>query len=148
VRAFRRAGEEGSAVIELALILPVFLGILMGLLVFGLYFNTYLSLTQAVGSGAQYLQQIRQSTTNPCQDTYNALIQAAPNLNSSLIGFSLNLNGTPENSTSCSGAQTLLVSNSPATVTATYPCSLVIMGVNYATSGACPLTVSVTEFEY
>ena len=63
-------GEEGGALVEIALTLPPMLAILTGLCAFGVAFSNQLTLTQAVSTGGQYLSQIRTSTTNPCADTF------------------------------------------------------------------------------
>jgi Flp pilus assembly protein TadG len=144
--ALLRAGEQGSALIEIALILPMLMVLITGLCAFGVAFNNELTLTSAVGSGAQYLQLIRTSTTDPCADTINAIESAAPSLKSSSISLTLNLNGTSVSGNSCSGDQSYLVQGAPITVSATYPCTLPIYGTKFAT--ACQLSAKVSEYEY
>lgn len=139
-------GDEGGALLEIALTMPVLLGMVTGICAFGLTFSNQLTLTQAVGSAGQYLSQIRSSTTDPCADAFTALKNAAPNLASANIAMTVVLNGTNETGNSCSGKQTLLVQGSPVTVYATYPCSLAVYGVKFASS--CQLSAKVTEYEY
>jgi len=150
MRAGLRGGEDGQAALELALVLPAFMFLLMGMLVFGLYFNNYLTLSNAVGQGAARLQQIRTTTTDPCADTFAAVTAAAPNLTSNQIGLVLNLNGGPNvTGTSCPSQASALANmqGDPVEVTATYPCTLVVVGVNFG-STVCPMTASSTAFEY
>jgi Flp pilus assembly protein TadG len=71
VRALLRKGEEGSALVEIALTMPMLLMVMTAICTFAIGFNNQLTLTSAVGSGAQYLQLIRTTTTDPCQDTLN-----------------------------------------------------------------------------
>jgi Flp pilus assembly protein TadG len=56
----RRAGgrlrrEDGQALVEFAVILPLLLILVTGIIQFGLLFNKYITLTDAVRSGAQTL---------------------------------------------------------------------------------------------
>lgn len=45
--------ERGQALAELAIVLPVLAGLLLGIIQFGIAFNHYLSLTDAVRAGAR-----------------------------------------------------------------------------------------------
>jgi Flp pilus assembly protein TadG len=147
LRARLRPAEEGGALVEMALILPVLAMLVLGIMSVGTMFMNYLDLTEATGSGAQYLQLIRTSTTNPCLDTYTAITQAAPSLVPANLTLTFTLNTTPEAGNTCSGAQSNLSAGEPVTVTAKYPCNLQIYGVNFAPSG-CTLTATATEYEY
>lgn len=143
-----RRGDEGTSLIEIAMVMPIFLLLVLGIFSFGIALNNQMTLTQAVGTGAQYLQQIRTSTTNPCDDTFKKIKNAAPYLDSTKISITVTMNGTTPSQTgnSCSGAQSNLVQGAPVSVTATYPCNLTIYGVNYAPG--CLLRAQVTEYEY
>lgn len=144
----RGHGEEGNAMIETALVLPMLLGVLTAILGFGVGFNNNLTLTSAVGSGAQHVQLLRTTTTDPCLDAFTAISSAAPSLNSSKIALTYSFNGTPVTPVlnSCAGDQTLLVSGQPVTVTAKYPCAPPIYGTTL--SSTCQLSATVTEYEY
>ena len=74
----RLRNSEGGALVEMALVLPVFMLVMTGIFSIGTAYSNQLTLTQAVGSGAQYLQQIRTSTTDPCSDTFTTIKNAAP----------------------------------------------------------------------
>lgn len=149
-RRLRRAGrfkrEEGNALVELALVLPVFLAVVTGILSFGVFYSNQLTLVQATGAGGQYLAQLRSSTTDPCADTMTAIKNAAPSLNSSNIGLKLTLNGTAVSGTTCSGYESYLTEGAAVTVATTYPCNLSVYGVKFASS--CQLAAQVTEYEY
>jgi Flp pilus assembly protein TadG len=140
--------DDGAALVELAFVLPLFLLMMLGIFKFGIAISNQLTLTQAVGSSAQFLAQSRTTTTDPCGDTFTQLTNSAPRLNSQNIGFTVTMNGVSPAMTgdSCSGKQTNLVQATPVTVTATYPCDLSVYGVNFAPS--CTLSATVTEFEY
>jgi len=99
-----------------------------------------------VGSGGQYLQTIRTSTTDPCAATIAAIEGAAPNLHSANISMTLTMNGTKVSGNSCSGDQSDLVEGGSVTVYASYPCNLFVYGLNLGTS--CKLQAQVTEYEY
>jgi Flp pilus assembly protein TadG len=141
-------GDEGGALVEIALAVPALLAVFTGIVAFGLAYSNQLTLTQAVGSAGQYLTQIRTSTTDPCLDTFNALKNAAPTLNSGSIVFTVSLNGTTPtmNGNSCAGSQTLLVQGTPVMVYATYPCGLSVLGSKFGNS--CQIAAKVTEYEY
>jgi len=146
-RFLRLRGEEGNALVEIALILPVFLAFVTGIGSFAIALGNQITLMQATGSGGQYLQQLRNGTTDPCKDTITAIENAAPNLASANIGLTLTLNGnTPITGASCSGKQSELVEGASVTVATTYPCTLSVYGVKFASS--CNLSAQVTEYEY
>jgi Flp pilus assembly protein TadG len=138
--------SEGGALVEVALTFPLLLMVISGLCAFGLAFNNELTLTNAVGAGAQYLQLIRTTTTDPCADTLGAIEAAAPYLKASNITLTLNMNGATVTGGSCSGDQTDLVQGSAVTVTATYPCALPVYAMGF--TQACQLTAKVSEYEY
>lgn len=145
-RASFSHGDEGGALVEIALTVPVLLGVLTGICTFGIAYSNQLTLTQAVGTAGQYLAQIRTTSTNPCSDVYTALTNAAPGLTAANISLTTTMNGTPNSGTSCSGKQTELIQGSTVSVYATYPCSLSVYNLKFATS--CQLTAKVTEYEY
>ena len=145
----RVCNEHGSTLVEVALTLPLLLLVFSGICYFGIAFSNQLTLTQAVGSGAQYLQQIRTSTTDPCADTLAAIENSAPTLTPGNISLTLNMDGTPVSKSSCPGSQSDLVQQAPVTVTATYPCALPIVFTNGPKwISACQLSATVTEYEY
>ena len=144
-----RRGEEGQSLIESALVFPVLLLIVTGVLAFGLAFNNYLQLTNAVGSGARALAISRGQTLDPCATTASSVASAAPLLNTANITYAFVLNGTSYSGATCSSSSTStgaagnLVQGKAATVTITYPCTLAVYGVNIAPS--CVLNAQLTE---
>ncbi|MGO9338082.1 MAG: TadE/TadG family type IV pilus assembly protein [Terracidiphilus sp.] len=140
------ASERGSALVEMALVLPMLMVLITGVCAFGMAFNNQLTLTSAVSAGTQYLQLIRTSTTNPCADTLSAIEGSAPGINGTNISLTFKLNGTTVSGSSCAGDQTYLVQGTPVTVTATYPCNLPIYGMKF--TNTCQLSAKVTEYEY
>jgi Flp pilus assembly protein TadG len=142
LRAFLRAGEQGSAIVEFALILPMLLLLTTGLLVFGVAMNNYLQLTNAVSIGARTLAVSAQITLDPCSTASSAIIAAAPGLASANLKFSYVLNGTAYSGPSCAsssvstGAAENLSTGTTATVTATYPLNLSVFGQKYSATSA------------
>jgi Flp pilus assembly protein TadG len=147
---FLRARDQGSALVEFALILPMMLLLTTGILVFGVAMNNYLQLTNAVSIGARTLAVNAQITLDPCAVASSAVIAAAPGLNSANLKFSYTLNGVSYSGTSCSssavtsGAAANLSSGTTATVTATYPLNLSVFGQKYSATNAV-LQATTTE---
>lgn len=148
IRALAGAGSEGNAMLEFALTLPVLLMIVTGIWQFGVLFNNLISLTQAVTSGAQVLQSDRLSTSgDPCADTYNAVVSAAPSLIQSKIKLTITMNNASSiTANSCPGKQTQLAMGGPVTVQASYPYSVIIAGLTLGSGNM--QTGAVTEIEY
>ncbi len=138
--------EEGSVLVELAVALPMLMLLITGVFSFAAAYSNQLTLTQAVGSGGQYLQQIRSSTTDPCKDVLTQIENSAPSLTPSSITLTLTLDGKSVPGNSCSGDQSYLIQGAPVTVNATYPCNLYAFSKNFGTS--CQLSAQVTEYEY
>ena len=139
---------RGQALAETAVSLVFLLMIMTGIFSIGIAIARDIQLTQAVGAGAQYLQQIRTTTSDPCADTYNVITTSAPLLQSDSITVTVNMNGTTpsQSGNSCAGAQSYLVMGAPVTVTATFPCDIKVYGVDIFSS--CHLQAQVTEYEY
>lgn len=151
LRGLFTRGEEGGALVEMALTAPALLLLFTGLITFAMAYKNQIVLTQATGVAGQYLAQIRTSSTNPCSDVFTALKNAAPGLNSANISVSVTMNSVTPTQTgnSCSGAQSDLVQGSTVTVYATYPCTLQIYSVaGYQLGSSCQLQAKVTEYEY
>ncbi len=143
----RGRGQKGTALLEFAFVVPVLLVIVMGIIVFGTALNNYLQLTEATSTGARYLSTLRGQTTDPCVDTVNTVVAGATNLTATSLTFKLVLNGTtygPGNNTlSCTAGAANLVQSAPAQIIVTYPCKLIVMGINFAPT--CNLTAQTTE---
>jgi Flp pilus assembly protein TadG len=150
--------EEGAALVELTMVLPILLAVLFGLFTFGTAMINYQVLTNAVNQGGMVLQQLRlmPGASDPCAAVASAVIGAAPSLTSTGsngIQLTVKVNNAafsqgPNSASgmSCTGAATYLGTNAQATsvtVTASYPCKLTVYGVNYAPG--CTLHASVTE---
>jgi Flp pilus assembly protein TadG len=151
----RLLASDGGSLVEFALTMPVLLMLVTGIYTFGVAFNNYMELTDAVSVGARLLAISRQQTTDPCAAAATAIQNAAPYLSSAQLKYTFVLNGNSfgayagTGNASCSSASTStgaaadLVQQGTAEVLVTYPCSLTVYGVNYAPG--CLLTAETTE---
>jgi Flp pilus assembly protein TadG len=139
-RLARDAG--GTAAVEFGLIAPALLLVLLATIQFGIAMNNYLELTDAVRVGCRQFA-IGGTGTTPMSSATSAVDAAAPNLTASSITLSYAVNGTAcATDTACETALTAAAGES-TTVTATYPCNLKVMGVNFASS--CTLSSSTSD---
>jgi Flp pilus assembly protein TadG len=118
--------EHGQAVTEFALILPVLALLLFGVIQFGIAFNNYLTVTDAVRVGARKAAVSRQAA-DPTGTTISQVRSAASDLDQSKLNISVT---------------TDWVQGSDVTVSATYPYSISLLGM-VVQSGQ--LTSSTTE---
>jgi Flp pilus assembly protein TadG len=144
--------EDGNALVEFALTLPILMAVLVAIFEFGMAFNNQLQLTNAVGAGAQYLQELGTSSTDPCNDVYTTIKNSAPSLAPASISLTLNLGGTKVTGNTCSGDQSDIVPGGSFTVSATYPCNIALFGISlggiYTWNFSCNLSAQSTEFVY
>jgi Flp pilus assembly protein TadG len=104
--------ERGQTMVEFAVVLPVLVVMLFGIIQFGIVFNNYVTLTDAVRSGAREAAVARQSA-DPAGTATTAVRSSAPNLTQASLAVSVSSNWQP-------GAD--------VTVTATYPYSIKLLG--------------------
>ena len=141
--------EDGNALVEMALTLPILLLIFTAIFQFGLTLSHYLMLENGVDIAARYLAISRGNTTDPCNLVSSTLQAASPGLITTSLSYTITLNGTAYTSTTCSssstssGASGKLVQGTTASVVVTYPCSLALYGVNLAPT--CNLQASTSE---
>jgi len=121
--------ERGQAMTEFALVLPIIALLLFGVIQFGITFNNYLTLTDAVRAGARKGAVARHLTTNREAAVEQAVTDAATDLNLSDLDVTVGVSPGWEQ-----GAD--------VTVSATYPYSIKLLGVGIK-SGR--LTSSTTE---
>src|ERR1700741_585029 len=78
--------SDGSALVEMAVVLPVMLLIITGLCFFGIAVDNYLILTHATDVGARTLAGGRGQLTDPCAQTVSVIQSAAPGLAKNNLG--------------------------------------------------------------
>jgi Flp pilus assembly protein TadG len=139
--------RSGSAVIEFALLAPVLILLMLGTFQFGLVLINYLTLTNATQTAARQFAISRGSTTTAAAAATSTLTGAAANLVPGNLTITFAVNGancTDASTTTCSSALSAPANlGQAATVTATYPCSLMVYGHDYGPS--CTLTSTITE---
>ena len=118
--------EHGQSMTEFAVILPILVVLLFGIVQFGILFNNYVTLTDAVRAGARAAAVSRQAS-DPVGNATSAVRTSASDLNQSNLGVNVSTTWSP---------------GSPVTVTATYPYSISLLGW-VVTSGN--LTTKTTE---
>jgi Flp pilus assembly protein TadG len=127
MRSIRRMrGEQGQAMTEFAVVLPVLALVLFAIIQFGIAFNNYLTLTDAVRRGARTAAVSRQSGTGT-SDTIAAVDSAASDLTQSKLNVTVTTSWSP---------------GSDVTVSATYPYSISLFGLVVASGN---LKSSTTE---
>jgi len=116
--------------VEFVFILPLLLVLLIGIVTCGILMNNWVILTDAVRSGARELALSR---------GLDGCTRAANRIQAAAIGLTP---GSIVVTSSVVASCTSLTAGSDATVTATYPCDLRILGIDYAP--ACTLRASTT----
>jgi Flp pilus assembly protein TadG len=157
-RKYSRAvvAEEGQALVEAALVLPMLLAVGTGILVFGIFMMQILSLTEGVGSAGRVLAVSGGVTLDPCASAVTAFQNAAPLLNPSNLSYTVTMNTgtsgdqvysakTCSSTSTTSGAAGYLVSGGTVKLKVTYShCSLSFYGRNLLPNG-CSISQSVME---
>jgi len=126
--------EQGDALFEFAMIVPMLSMLLVGIVYGGITFYDYVTLANAVEVGARAVAINRGAGTGPpnaCSMGETALTNAATNLKSGLITISAEGFTGPGGST-CNA----LVAGDYVTMSATYPCS---MTIPFAKINLCPV---------
>ena len=127
MNAERRIGDErGQTMAEFAIVLPVLVVLLFGVIQFGILFNNYVTLTDAVRAGAR-MAAVSRNDADPTGAATTAVRTSASDLNQS------NLNVT---------VSSAWAAGTDVTVTATYPYSISLLGW-VVTAGS--LTSKTTE---
>jgi Flp pilus assembly protein TadG len=143
----------------MAVVLPLLMIVLTGIFSFSIALHQRLQLAEALSAGGRVLA-LERSQANPCTDTANAIYAAAPGLAQSKLTLSITVGsttgGTITGGTTYSAAQGAAPTCSDAgqggtaalqagwggQITATYPCSLAVYGIDL---GSCSIATQVTE---
>ncbi len=150
IRARRRTAgsEQGSALIEVAVTMPILVIMVIGLMRFGIAYNNSIVLTDSVRAGARQLSISRGVAGDICNAAGVKVRAAATTLTAGTITMTMTVNGTAYTAAAgalpaCSGAGTTMTVSSDATVNATYPCSLRAFGITFGPN-SCTLTAATT----
>jgi Flp pilus assembly protein TadG len=113
--------QDGQAMVEFALVIPVLLLLVMGIIQFGILFSHYVTLTDAVRAGARQAA-VSRTLPDPVVATENRLKQSAAGLEASDLVITVTpLDPTDGSATWAQGGD--------VTVKATYPYALNLFGV-------------------
>jgi Flp pilus assembly protein TadG len=144
LRFFRalRSDAQGSALVEMAVTLPLILLLMTGIFSFSVALYQKLQLAEAISNAGRVLAAER-GDTDPCKATTSAIYAAAPGLAQSNLTISYTLNGVAVGNgvTTCSGT-TNMVAGGPAQITATYPTAVSVYGKSLSSFN---LTTQITE---
>jgi Flp pilus assembly protein TadG len=121
MRRRRTREEDGQAILEFALVLPIFLLLVIGIIQFGIAYNNYITLTDAVRVGAREAA-VSRSLPNPEQITTARVHGAAIRLNKADLTVTVIPNDPATN-------QQAWVQGGDVTVTGTYPYRLNLFGL-------------------
>ncbi|MGH3609522.1 MAG: TadE/TadG family type IV pilus assembly protein [Pseudonocardiaceae bacterium] len=132
-------GEDGQAMVEFAIVLPLLLLLVTGIIQFGLLFNKYITLTGAVRSGARTLA-VGRGLSNPCDPAVSQMIKSASSIG--LTSAQVTPSFSAPSSDYCGAQPSTYVYNTSgntggneiqsdqATVTATTPFTLSVFGMS------------------
>jgi Flp pilus assembly protein TadG len=106
--------NEGGALVEMALVVPMMMMIITGMASFGIALNNYLILSHAADVGARYVainegNFTNGTTTNPCAMAATQIQAAAVGISASQISYSITLTPTS------TGTATTYTSNNGST---------------------------------
>ena len=104
--------EKGQSMAEFAIVLPILVVFLFGVIQFGILFNNYVTLTDAVRAGARTAAVSRQDS-DPTGEAQSMVRSSAANLDQSNLNVSVSSDWQ---------------SGDDVTVTATYPYSISLLG--------------------
>jgi Flp pilus assembly protein TadG len=113
IKRFHFRNERGQTMTEFAIVLPILALLLFSVIQFGIAFNNYITLTDAVRAGARK-GAVARRLSNPQAAVTTSVRNAATDLKAS--GLQITVNST-------------WAQGSDVTVTATYPYSINLLGV-------------------
>jgi Flp pilus assembly protein TadG len=124
--------HSGAQAVEFALIAPLLLTLIMGIIQFSITLNNYIELTEAVRTGARNLAISRaMASTTPYTTTVSNISSSAGNLTAANIAVTVSVNGTACSSDATCSTALSNAAGLTASVSATYPCNLTVVGVNF-----------------
>lgn len=88
-RALGIRSEEGGALLEFAVTLPLFMTVLTGTASFSLAFFTLQQIGNATSSGAQRLGAVARSTSDPCNEVVKQVTSTLPGLDPTKIKYTV-----------------------------------------------------------
>jgi Flp pilus assembly protein TadG len=92
-RKTRMKNEQGQTMTEFALVLPILIVLLFGIIQFGIAFNNYVTLTDAVRAGARKAA-VSRNLSDPSGACKAAVMAAADNLDKTDLATNLSCSST------------------------------------------------------
>ncbi len=144
LRNLLNSDSRGSALVEIALTLPLIMVLMTGIFSFSIALYQKLELAEAISVGGRFIA-VDRGDTDPCKSTAAQIYSSAPTLSSANITLTFTLNGTPTGAT-CPGTAGLANANmtpgGTALITASYACTLAVYGFSYP---GCTLRTEISE---
>jgi|GEM_PF-2035470 len=163
IRSLFVCREHGGSLVEMALVLPIIMTMLTGIFSFSVALYQKLQLAEAVSNAGRVMAQER-GDTDPCATTASAIYAAAPALSKSNLTLTFTLGGTNSSGTisggtayggtkgtapTCTaagnGGASAMQAGWPAQIQATYPCTLGIYGLSFASCNLGTLEAEVVQ---
>ncbi len=129
-RAFGRRGEEGAALLEFAVTLPLLMTVLTGTASFSLALYCLQQIGNAASTAAQLLGAEQGLITDPCKTVATSVTGSLPNLTASKITYTVSITdssgtvhttpATQGSSFSCTSYASYMAPNEPVSVTVSY----------------------------
>jgi Flp pilus assembly protein TadG len=123
-----KSDTDGSALVEMAVTLPLMMFLITGLCFMGIAVDNYIILSHANDVGARYLALNRGQLTDPCAQTVTVMQNAAPGLNTANLSYAFKIGSSGTLGSSCTSATANMVAASTATVSVSYTYPLIIYG--------------------
>jgi Flp pilus assembly protein TadG len=86
-RVLRFGGEDGGALVELAVTLPLFMSVLTGTVSFSLAFFNLQQIGNATSGAAQRLGAVARTVSDPCSEVVNQVTASLPGLDPTKITY-------------------------------------------------------------
>jgi Flp pilus assembly protein TadG len=116
-KIFRKQNEKGQTMAEFALVLPVLVMLLLGVVQFGIVFNNYLAVTDAVRAGSRTASVARHLPPGDRESTVIEKVEgAAPDLDEDKLDVTVSPSDDWE-------------PGSSVTVSASYPYEINLLGI-------------------
>jgi Flp pilus assembly protein TadG len=129
--------NDGGALVEFAVTLPLVLLIMTGIFTFSIALWQKITLSEAMSVGGRLLA-VDRGDTDPCKTVATSIYGAAPGLSQANLTLTFTLNGVNYGSgvTTCPGSSggknTNMVQGKTAMIQASYPVSLAVYGTQYS----------------
>jgi Flp pilus assembly protein TadG len=124
-RSVRSKSETGQATVEFAVVLPILALLLFAIVQFGITFNNYITLTDAVRAGAR-TGAVSRTASSPSSVTIAKVQAAGVNLNQTNFNVSC---GTSSQTSLCVTVTSTWAPAADLTVTGTYPYKISLLGL-------------------